>query len=268
MAPSADAALSIYAENFAANATPGTDGTSLKARVNFFNVKLPKVEKIYLFSVSITRSDTGAEVKVAGLKKDLIRHLVSLPPLSNLRNEFATDFHSTVVFLTPQPRTLTKTVVFAPAAGSPEQTFNVTLNGTDALTMSDLDDFLHGRKKLDALPFMTALNILSRNLAASRTVKVGRDKFFPADLGSVTWSNSLNFRNGFFTSMRPVDGRVVLNIHGVSCAFVIEQPVHFYASAHSQKFRPNLAVNELRNLDQYFKVCAHSHQHTSAVEWN
>ncbi|CAK1358809.1 unnamed protein product [Cercospora beticola] len=253
MAPAAGATPSVFAENFATNVNAGTDGTSVKARVNYFDVKLPKVEKLYLYSVNITRSDTGGEVKLAGFKKDLIRHLITLPPLSNMRSEFATDYHSNVVFLTPQGRTLTKTVVFAPAAGSQQQTFNVTLSCTHTLAMSDLNEFLHGRRKFDMLPYMTALNILSRSLAAASTVKVGRDKFFPAALSSATWSRSLNFRNGFFTSMRPVNGRVILNIHGVACAFVVEQPVHLYASAFNTKFRPNLAARDLRNLDQYFK---------------
>ncbi|PPJ52032.1 hypothetical protein CBER1_09824 [Cercospora berteroae] len=229
MAPAKQASLSVYAKRFAPRCAASTEGAPVTLRVNFFAVRLPEVEHVWHYSIVITRADNGEEVKVAGLKKDLIRDLLSLPFFDERDGQFATDYRSSLIFLTRQDQIIKQTMAFAPVAGSSAQKFNVTLNGKHRLAMSDLDEYLNRREQRDCLVGMTALNVLSRTLAAPKAVKFGRIKFFPTKMGDVTWAKSLNFRNGFFTSMRPVDGQVVTNIHGVSCAFVVEQQLHHYA---------------------------------------
>lgn len=101
---------------------------------------------------------------------------------------------------------------------------------------------------------MTSLNILARKHGTPASVQVGAHKLFPANAQHTDLHHGLHARRGYFNSMRPVERNVVLNMHGVTAAFINEQPLHHYPQAFLPKFSGYLADAQFRACDGAFKA--------------
>lgn len=248
---------SLYSETFPKNIVQGTQGAPINARVNYFPVTLPNVDKVFVYEFTIT-SDSGTitrEIKNAAFKKDLIVELLRQNPPVQPITDLATDYNTTMVFLVDVDPVAPKTVTLPAQGTTAPSSFKVSFERKHILVKAELIRYLNGNNEsFDCSIWLTALNILSRNIVTPETVKVGRDKFFPlVPEKALPLLHGLHARLGYFTSMRPVDGQIVMNTHAVSGAFIDEQRLIEFPVEFIRGFELTSSVPQLRALDSKFR---------------
>lgn len=252
--PAAAAEPNLYSETFANKVGAGNSGTAIDARVNYFPVTLPGIDQLFVYHIKIVSASGGQEVKIAAFKKDLIQKALRLAPLDTRGHVVATDYHSTMVLLKDGPPSIPMTITIPPQGNAAEQKYKISITRTHILYKAEMQNFLLGRGQFDCSGWLVALNILARNMTIPKTVKVGRDRFFPLQPGAANFPLGLNARRGFSASIRPVKGQVVMNMHGVAAAFINEQSLLSYFQTFYRNADLDLRTSDMRSFDSRFKV--------------
>jgi hypothetical protein len=270
--PNKDNGVDFHFQKFASNVqqTKPNKDPAVTTRVNYFNVTLPKDDKIFVYQINFPNTVSGRVIKNRAFKKQLVEGLLQQPGFIQNAQNLATDYNSNLVslqsFQLPQGSNSAQSAaqsvysaqtysITVPAqVGTPSQTYGTMITAPQPLLKADLLNFLDGQGQQDHSAWLNGLNILTRNHAAQNTVKSGADKFFPltpypADLG-----HGLHPRKGFFTSIRPVQGKVVLNMHGASSGFITSAAVPLFVERYYGMPIMNIPTDPpMRRLDPRFK---------------
>jgi hypothetical protein len=262
--------VSFYEEQYASPAT-GSVGKPIQARVNYFELKPPSNNEIHVYAFKF--QDTAEkEVKNAGVKKQLIHTVMQQAQLARHANLLATDHHSIMISMVNRkeiegqshvpdaPWSVSLPVAIKQTGETSKKSFRVVVNYAHTCKLDDLRDFVGSKRNSDISQWLTVLNILSKKLAtklqpAPTTVNVGGFKLFPLTKAAPEWPNGLHARNGYYSSVRPVGGKLVLNMHNVSSAFITPQPLIDYVKAQCPNFRPGeMTLTERERTDRLFNV--------------
>ncbi|PBP24089.1 QDE2 protein, partial [Diplocarpon rosae] len=231
-------------------------------RANFFEIKLnPKIVSLWKYSITIQRSDpkrTARSVEEMAketrkIKRETKRFLIEdllgreIPPD---HDDWACDYESTIVSARPlysDTSKLGRWVEYQPSGSgnsgksqptdTPKNPTLVTaINEVGIIDMGILKKHVEGKKCLDAPEdLLKLLNIISWKNITKPNSGVGRvgNKFYPEDQQSAAekckkFSPPERYfvRHGFFSSMRPGNGSVYLNVNTVTTAFLSPINLH------------------------------------------
>lgn len=213
----------------------GTVGKEVMVRANYFRIQLPQ-GSLFLYDAEVQ-----PEVKNKKKLKRLFQILEKHPDFQKIAKTLATDYSKLVVSTTPLKESTPTT-----SAGRSEDRleFSVLYTVVDGevprdedkarhkfkisrvteIHRSDIDDYLTGRNpEYNLGQAVQAMNIiLSKYPHKSRSlVPVGRNKFFVIDENSPSYSlgRGLTALKGYFTSVRPTVGHMLLNVNVCTTAF-------------------------------------------------
>lgn len=265
---------SFYGEKFATVPPRGTAGIPVQARVNYFELE-PLPSTIYMYSLAFVPS-RGGELKNSALKKQVVVRILEHSFLKDHVSKIATDYSSWLIsgkdleaespfqFRSARsgPREAQVTVTFTPDGRDREETFTVEISRIHTITKQKLNAFLDGDDFFDCSTWMNALNIMAQKHAliqspSPKYVKAGKFNIYPMLASGRNFDCGLHPRSGFYSSIRPVTGKLVMNLHNVSAAFINPQALLDYVRQYFKDFRPESWQSEpqARSHDGRFKVC-------------
>lgn len=274
----------FHFQEFVKNDQPGKLGVAVTTRVNYFVVTPPKTDTLQVYDIKFAQIAGGRDIKNRGFKKELIQSLLRQPGFAQHAQDWASDYNDSLISLQkdlqppPTPHFQSMTLrnpaanisqdspvvpvyqVTVPAQGGNPVTFGIQIKLSHKLLKSELRDFVSAKGQLADSEWLNALNVITRKHAAQNNVKVGADKFFPQQAGT-SLGSGLNARRGFFSSIRPVTNKIVLNMHGVTTAFIDSGPLYTFPSLQypgeaSRNGVPHYSgpPQQSRDFDRRFKM--------------
>ncbi|TPX10167.1 uncharacterized protein E0L32_001364 [Thyridium curvatum] len=212
----------------------GTRGAAVVIRANYFDLRLNIPQKLYQCNLEAGYADqTGKEVKGKLLQKVISAALATL----QIECPFATEFKNLVIsleeFEVPSDRIvrchLPPLDPDSTASQGPE--FMVRVSPFQQLDPHDLTEWLQDmRENSEGFPkyhdIISAMDIIMGHALRQSTdvAAVGRSRFFPLvqhqgpKEGRLLSNGSKLIMRGFFQSVRPATGRLLLNVnvtHGI-----------------------------------------------------
>ncbi|PHH91012.1 hypothetical protein CDD83_1947 [Cordyceps sp. RAO-2017] len=208
----------------------GTKGTSVVLWANYLALKASPQLVLHRYDVSVTPAATGRKLT------QIIRLLLRAPELADLEGDLVSDFKSTLIC---RQKFRDKTVEVQYRAEDEDEprerapSYSVKIRFTNMLALSDLTDYLASTDKSiryqEQLPMIQAFNIFLNHYAKSsgNLVAIGASKTFSLDNNSDKWDlgNCLTAIRGFYASVRPATGRILVNINVSHGAFIQEGPL-------------------------------------------
>ncbi|MCO5585885.1 hypothetical protein L7F22_039819 [Adiantum nelumboides] len=122
------------------------------------------------------------------------------------------------------------------------KTYKMTIRRVNIMDMTDILEFLSGRKATAPNQHLQALDVALREASMSLYVPIGRS-FFTKDLGHATLDGGLTAWNGFFQSLRLIAQGLAVNVDMVTTAFYESIPVIDYLCSKVPHFNPQNRLN-------------------------
>ncbi|MCO5598302.1 hypothetical protein L7F22_052394 [Adiantum nelumboides] len=122
------------------------------------------------------------------------------------------------------------------------KTYKMTIRLVNIMDMTDILEFLSGRKATAPNQHLQALDVALREASMSLYVPIGRS-FFTKDLGHATLDGGLTAWNGFFQSLRLTAQGLAVNVDMVTTAFYESIPVIDYLRSKVPHFNPQNRLN-------------------------
>ncbi|KAI9697774.1 MAG: hypothetical protein M1836_004450 [Candelina mexicana] len=211
----------------------GKVGQITEAIVNFLKVpQLPKV--LYKYSISIPLIG-GKEVKNRAFKRRLIEQVLVQTPFNDHDQHLATNWTSLIIATDVLPLTEgdNQDVFLSVDLRGTQTEIKLKVSYVDSLRTDELLEYGKGStainpENFDYTNIATALNVLIQGHVSRRNSDVtliGTNKFYinPGSTPSHNLSGGLHARRGCFTSTRPGDGEVLLNVNTATSAFFTAQ---------------------------------------------
>ena len=181
---------------------------------------------LYRYNVEVQPAATGKKLT------QIIRLLLQLPEYAGSRDEIVTDFKTTLVSRRRLSLAVPESTLQYRVEGEDEprpkaQTYQLRIEETGTLTVSDLTDYLGSTNVnlnyTDKLPMLYALNIVLGHFAKSAPTitTVGSSKSFPLDQAARRrdLGAGLSALRGFFASVRVATCRILVNVNVSHGAF-------------------------------------------------
>jgi eukaryotic translation initiation factor 2C len=197
----------------------GSRGKSTWLRANFFEVKLPSTP-IFLYEVSFDPAIT-----INRIKKSVHERLRQHPTIAAFEKQVATDGSQYLVStkqLNPQAAATKegRDKDSLSVEVTEDKTYKVKIERRAEISPSDMKDYLDGKaSQYDPGQMTQALNILLAKFPRDQRniVPVGANRFFLVQNGNqeLAWDigHGLCARKGFYSSIRPTIGRMLLNVN-------------------------------------------------------
>ncbi|KAA8894528.1 ribonuclease H-like domain-containing protein [Sphaerosporella brunnea] len=236
----------------------GAQGTASWLRANYFEVQLPKTS-IFLYEISFTPA-----VKTIGLRKHLHALLRQSPTFKNIEKHVATDGSQYLVSCKP----LDPNAVSTPHGRDTDSlrislvdgqtTYKVDIQRRAEISPSAVMDHLSGKRpSYEPGQAVQALNILLAKFPRDQPdiVPLGGNRFFvvrkelECDL-----RGGLVARKGFYSSIRPSIGRMLVNVNVCTKAFYKTGPLVELIAAYLGGPKGQAPTqNQFRNLQTFLK---------------
>ncbi|KAF9304752.1 eukaryotic translation initiation factor 2C, 2 [Mortierella antarctica] len=209
---------SLQLTEFVKRPSAGRTGKMVNVRSNFFEVtKLPTVVTHYDISISSDMPPpVNRRIFEQLVKSDRTSDLGGvLPVFDGRRNLFSTKE------LPFESRTfdVTLSTDFVPRSNRPIPMFKVKIKKVATINLEELQRFLNGKAALsnNCLTAVMSLNILIHHQPAMLYATFGRSFYTPH--GSQTLAGSLEVWQGFYQSVRPTTGKMMVNVDVTATAF-------------------------------------------------
>lgn len=211
----------------------GTRGKAVSLWTNYIQLKSPKDVSLFRYDIAVTPEARGKKLT------QVIRLVLETELFVGQNQNVVTDFRSTLIsrIKLPIEDTTTIEVVYRKEGeDEPKKTavkYSVRLMYTNSLSTDSLMEHLGSTDPssqcLDKLPMIQAFNIMINHFAkqSDRLVLIGSSKMFAigpkstnaerCDLGQ-----GLEAVRGFYASVRPATGRLLVNINMTHGTFVKE----------------------------------------------
>ncbi|GJE99955.1 Piwi-domain-containing protein [Phanerochaete sordida] len=214
----------------------GTKGQPQTLRANFFALRLPKDLTIHDYEVVIT-GQPKEDVRRAR-KARIFDLLESSPECAPFRDHIAHDKSARLVSAKKLPQPFQVAILFfeegAPAPGNNAPVYTVEVKYIRTLNKREIDPHLEGQdRSFDALPHISALNLIVQKHASKHGVRVGGDEerdekkrqgkskyFFPAE-ERFALGLGIEACRGFYVSIRPNFKQLMVNINACMTAFYV-----------------------------------------------
>ncbi len=232
----------------------GVLGRGVKLNANYFTVDtLPTGELIH-YDVAVT-PDVPAKVR---------RTLFKVVEATYGQSEFGGrsigyDGMANLFSLGSLPKSQYTLTVEAPRRRPDDvQTFTFVIKRVAVISMETLKAFLDGKLSYTPQQVITALEVIMRHpIAQSDAVTVGRSIFSGRAVEPIC--GGVDVWRGFFLSLRPSLGRLLLNVDTSTGAFITPGPVidvlrEFLGVAKSQAFE-SIHPKEAGPIETYLRVC-------------
>lgn len=228
---------------------------------NHFNVTLTPGQKFYEYEVQDLQSNDPPFS--APKKRVLIERMIETSDvLKKHQDDIASDYERKIISLTAlhRPGDQPKAIVDSCAISN----YNMTSNGTAVqqlplklvymreITLQGMVDFVAGRNEhYQETGAGQAMNILiARGVHAgnSGAFQVGDNRFFTPDLTTDFEKHGMIAMRGFYSSIRPGNGSVLLNVNTAMSAFYKKQKVSEYMETFNKFGSNKVAKDHLRGL--------------------
>ncbi|KAI1428689.1 ribonuclease H-like domain-containing protein [Xylaria sp. FL1777] len=240
-------------EAFPTRPSFGTSGTGLVLWANYCILKPSERLVLHQYHLSVTPAATGRKLA------QIIRLFLQSPDLHELQQDIVTDFRSILIARLKIKEQAVALSYRAEGEDEPRENaprYTVKLELTNTLPVADLINYLtstnlksqYGGK----LPIIQALNILINHHAKSSNAiaTLGTSKSFSlVDAETYDLEAGLKAIRGFFTSVRPATGRMLLNVNVSHSAFYnsvpLDQLIRNFLQ-HNSRFKLISFLNRLR----------------------
>ncbi|KAF9946187.1 hypothetical protein BGZ70_003364 [Mortierella alpina] len=196
----------------------GTKGKRIQLTANFFEMKMPDIT-VQHYDVVMT-PDVPPPVRRRVFEQFVTRHSAS--DLGNARPVF--DGRSNLFSATALPfESRTFEVILPgdvrPNSQRPIPVFKVKVKKASTIDLEELGRFLEGRSSLtgNCQTAIMALDVLLHHQPAMLYATVGRSFFLPTDKQRL--AGPVEAWHGYFQSVRPTSGRMMVNVDVSSTAF-------------------------------------------------
>ncbi|KAI0248543.1 Piwi-domain-containing protein [Lactifluus subvellereus] len=202
----------------------GTLGRVIALRANFFSL-LCKLDTIYEYIVQIVPEPKSQKARV---KRRVLALFEQLPTVQPFVNHIAHDSAQRLVSAEPLPEPLEGTVVFYEEGSlrppRDADTYRVQVTFSKELPTEPMRRFLAGDvaniNKIDEVdPVINALNLVVQRQAAQQGFRFGRNRYFFNDGQKVQIGPRLWALMGFYSSVRPGNKLLMVNINVCMSAF-------------------------------------------------
>lgn len=207
---------------------------------------LPPNLVLYRYHIHVTPEARGKK------GEQIIRLLLEMPGLVEIRNDLVTDFRSNLISRQKLAQEKSEFLVTYRAEKEDEpsataQIYTIQIGPTGSLTVAQLTEFLTSTNLqsgcTEKLPIIQALNIVVRHYAKSNSnlAAIGASKTFSLSPNSHTYSlgAGLNAVRGFFSSVRAATSRILVNVNVSHGAFYqggrLRELILSYYQAHGTK---------------------------------
>ncbi|KAI0967292.1 ribonuclease H-like domain-containing protein [Xylaria arbuscula] len=207
----------------------GTNGPELVLWANYYTLEASKKLVVYQYEVSVKPGAVGRKLG------HIIRLFLQSPNLRGHRDDVVTDFREILISRLEIPNQVVKLPYRAEGEDEPRQNaceYTITLERKKAISVSDLIKYLTSPDLKSQYehksPIVQALNILINHHAKSsnRIATIGTSKKFSLDNAETyELGAGLQAIRGFFTSVRPATGRLLLNVNVTHAAFYEAAPL-------------------------------------------
>ncbi|KAH8109520.1 Piwi-domain-containing protein [Phellopilus nigrolimitatus] len=193
----------------------GKRGAAIAVRANFFALKYPKDVVLYDYPVVIT-----PEVDSKPLRKRLFELLESTQEVVPYLHEIAHDWSQRLISRSRLPVDFLATV-----SEGPERVYTISVLEPKVLRSTDLDRYLQGENaSYNPLPLISAFNLITTAHASHTGVSDRKGYMFPPSaLGEspLALSAGLEAWKGFFATVRPACGKLMVNVNVCMGAFYV-----------------------------------------------
>ncbi|KAJ7854324.1 argonaute-like protein [Mycena olivaceomarginata] len=200
----------------------GTAGEPITLRANFFRVRVQS-GPIFDYTVEIT-----PKTDINRLKARIFFLLEQSAACKPLLGHIAHDRSQRLVSAKRLPQPLNIAVPFfeegekGPRAGG--TVYTVAIKFDKELDVESLTKYVNGQvgsRDYNALPIISALNLVLQQHATRTGVRVGKNKyFFPTTSQHFQLSPGIVAFQGFYTSTRTVSEQLVVNVNNCMTAFI------------------------------------------------
>lgn len=233
----------------------GTVGTGTRVLVNYFPVTKLPVGEIIQYDVTVT-PDVPRAVK---------RKIFGVVEANFGKSAFggknvAYDGQASLYSLGPLPKNeiSLEVCIDKPSQDSkhPDRSFHVRIRQVSSVNMATLDQFLNGKLNYTPYDVITALEVILRHPATAQNIVVGRSMYGAKSVIEPI-SGGLEVWRGFFASLRPGPGRLLLNLDTTATAFYAAGPVlkMFKAVLDANPNQPlgKLHPNEITRVERFIR---------------
>ncbi|KAJ7641512.1 argonaute-like protein [Roridomyces roridus] len=231
----------------------GTAGRAITLRANFFPLRVPAGP---LFDYTI---EIKPKTDINRLKARIFTLLEESPACRPFLGHIAHDRSQRLISARALPQPLDVVVPFceegenAPRPGAIVYTVSIKLD--KVLDVTELTRHLSGdpsAARNNIQPLISALNLAMQQHAARTGVRLGNNRyFFPASSQSFPLSTGIIAFQGFYMSVRPTYGQLMVNVSNCMTAFVqpgmLDQALLAF-SANSRGAMPTLPKNMVKSI--------------------
>ncbi|OBZ72736.1 Protein argonaute 1B [Grifola frondosa] len=204
----------------------GTLGRPIMLRANFFAVKIPTKGVYYNYDVTISPAkDAKGERK--GRIFDLLEQSPQCAPYAG---HVAHDRSQRLVSAKKLPQPLSIVVPFyeegetGPRPGGLTFTVDIKLTNDPEIDIEKIHEHTNGRpnrRDYDALPLISALNLVLQRHATKNGIRVGKNRYFFPSSEHMQLGLGIEAWKGFFMSVRPAYKQLMVNVNVCMTAFYI-----------------------------------------------
>lgn len=246
----------------------GTKGTAVTLWANYFELSIPKTLGFWCYEIVISAIESSRRPETSVLEQDasdsksrevfgrkreqIVRLLLDSPELAQYRAKIVTDFRSNLISSQALPENLEVTVTYRgenenePRKGA--TTYHIQFILSNKKPAWNLLEYVQSTTKdqkiEDVQPVIQAFNILLKHYSKSleNLVAIGSSKSFSlsetASKGNLA-AGVIALR-GFFSSVRPATGRVLVNVNVSHGAFLEPISLHeFMMKLRKENFDNN-----------------------------
>lgn len=212
--------------------TPGTLGQGIQVYANYYEINQLPVGEIVMYDVVITPDVLRA------VKRNIFNEMEKAYRSSQFGDRvLAYDGQHNLYSLGPLPKdnyTLDLKMPERPGSqprpGREPRGFQIKLRKVSSVNIASIKDFMEGRQKSTPYDVITALEVILRQPLITTNIVCGRSLY--NEQGATKISGGLEVWKGFFFSIRPGFGRLLLNVDITATAFYSSGPVlHIMADA-------------------------------------
>ncbi|KAH8113207.1 Piwi-domain-containing protein [Phellopilus nigrolimitatus] len=193
----------------------GKRGAAIAVRANFFALKYPKDVVLYDYPVVI-----APDVVSLTVRKRVFELLESTLEVAPYLHEIAHDWTQRLVSRSRLPADFSATV-----SEGPERVYTVKVLEPKELRTADLDRYLRGEDAdYNPLPIISAFNLVTTAHASHTGVPDKKGYLFPPSVlgeSPLALSAGLEAWKGFFATVRPAYGNLMVNVNVCMGAFYV-----------------------------------------------
>ncbi|KAG8905078.1 hypothetical protein FRB99_000726 [Tulasnella sp. 403] len=202
----------------------GSSGTAVTLRANHFPITFPRT-RFYDYTIRIVPRPS-----IRRIRTRIFQLLEQAPEFAPFGAHVVHDGGGRLISsrVLPIPPAGLDVVIHhydededGPSPRSVKYTMNITFNAT--LNTEDLNSFLSGDpnyRNFDALPIISALNIILSHHPSRTGINVGRNRFFFPDPSTTKpLGSGLEALKGYYSSIRPTFRQLMVNVNSCTTAF-------------------------------------------------